>query len=1108
MNWEKKVRHKFGEDMKLYVIISAAEAGSAAARTISFGILIEGQTVASRSLSPVESQEVREISGQYQSLFEKGCKAEQAKDYFEILGKGLFHLFFEDVWGQIKSRINQGARFVISSQVPEVLGLPWELLSLPDGRVLGLDGSFDIRRLTKVSALHLQAALPAVLPAALPSFTGQVPPGPLRVLFMACEPLDYEQEERAFLQAMEGVDASFEICDTNGFGELLRCADNFRPHIVHLVGKGGVRDGQGQFSFQSEGRTDLKSSSDLGAALARYGVQCIIFGGCQMESPNALDLLCQGVVDHIPLAIGWDASSDTSRELYLPLSLGKTIDAALAGARQNIRKACDSQDKICALPVFYSATDQAMLFDAQRREPTIHRSSEQQPLPGLTEGYAEDFVDRRRDIQRLASALREGTARTVVITGPAGAGKSALATRLAFGLMQEGYALIPVYSSRYNPMSTARILDACINALSSAGMADDARMLKNSGAALGERLKDMLAVLEKGRFLLALDNLSLDKETGRIMEPELAEFYVHLLRNIDRGRVIITSNSLPAEAVTMPRRAWEWSLGGLPEAAFIKFLLKDCAIAERYSRGDINYARLQGLYASSAGLPSCLNQTRSALSKGAEDISLCDEFLAMLCNSLTQDSCLAMSRAAVYETAMNAIGMEAVTGNPEYEIVGMAMEWQEISLAYLVNGLWAVPFQARTWLTACLSPEQLREAHREAGIILRDFAEAGRYSELGLSRLDCLMEARGHFLDAGAQEQARSITERISGYLERRGYYYEIIRLSEQLLQHEKHSLPMNWIARAYMNLGRYSEAQEWYQRVLEMGPDAIACHSLGTAYFRQGKYDLARESFQKALGICQTAGDFEGEAAALHSLAAIDMEQNRNDAAREKLQKVMEIQERLGDIAGVAATLHDLATIDLRQGDYNAARRRLIDSLRLLGKIRDVRGIASMLHNLASIDMEKGDYDSARGEFISTLELKRQLGDRSSEALILHNLGSIDVQKGELDPAQENFKKALQIYQDLNDRQGEAGAFFQLGAVAVQRDRIPEGLRIMALSNMILRSIGSEDVKKIEPIVERLAAQLNYSQEQFMEMIREVATGYRRDKGMGLVEAAFGRAE
>ena len=71
---------------------------------------------------------------------------------------------------------------------------------------------------------------------------------------MACEPLDYEQEERAFLRAMEGLEISFEICDTGSFDELLRRADKFTPHLVHLVGQAKVKDGQGLFSFQKEGK--------------------------------------------------------------------------------------------------------------------------------------------------------------------------------------------------------------------------------------------------------------------------------------------------------------------------------------------------------------------------------------------------------------------------------------------------------------------------------------------------------------------------------------------------------------------------------------------------------------------------------------------------------------------------------------------------------------------------------------------------------------------------------------------------------------------------------------------------------------------------------------
>jgi hypothetical protein len=78
------------------------------------------------------------------------------------------------------------------------------------------------------------------------------------------------------------------------------------------------------------------------------------------------------------------------------------------------------------------------------------------------------------------------------------------------------------------------------------------------------------------------------------------------------------------------------------------------------------------------------------------------------------------------------------------------------------------------------------------------------------------------------------------------------------------------------------------------------------------------------------------------------------------------------------------------------------------------------------------------------------------------------------------------------------------LGALALQRDRIEEGLRLMALSAIILRIIGSDEIKSVEPMVERLASQLKYSQDQFVKLVREVSYVYRKDRGWSLVELAL----
>jgi hypothetical protein len=54
------------------------------------------------------------------------------------------------------------------------------------------------------------------------------------------------------------------------------------------------------------------------------------------------------------------------------------------------------------------------------------------------------------------------------------------------------------------------------------------------------------------------------------------------------------------------------------------------------------------------------------------------------------------------------------------------------------------------------------------------------------------------------------------------------------------------------------------------------------------------------------------------------------------------------------------------------------------------------------------------------------------------------------------------------------------------------------------LRSINSDEVKNIEPVVERLASQLNFSQDQFVAMLQEVMHSYVKDRGMGLVKKAW----
>lgn len=1079
------------------IIITVSEAGTAQTRTFDYIVTVAGEVLAERTLSPVQTSQVREMAMQYLSLLQGGSAA--GKSYLPILGAGLFHLFLEAGWQEFGSKVLQGGRLVINSSIPEVLQLPWEQLRLPGlESILGQSDNFSIiRRPNNSEGLSSSSPEPA--------------PGPLRVLFLAAETLEYEREESQILKVSEGLDMVLEISDTGTLEELKSLAEALRPHLVHLVGQARMTGAQALFSMAgSGGRPDLRSAEELAGALRSSGVECLVLGGRQIEPTFAQGLLSQQLAGHIPLALAWNGSIASALPFYRSLAGGQSLDVALKAVVHEPQES--GGEEVTAFPVLYAtkdqskdqSIDQSRLFDPQRAACVPATVCKELPtLPGMTEGYTECFLDRRRDLQQFVPALLDGSTHTLIITGPRGSGKSTLANHIARTLSTSGYSILPIYSSPKNPLTSARLLEIVIGQIAAAGSGEELKKLKDPGLSVKERFRISLELLKANRILMVWDDLDLDGKTSKITDPLLKDFYLQMLKGMNSGRAIITCPSLPNDIAILPAKARELKLAGLSETAFIRALLQDESVANRYRKGEISYARLQALHSSVLGYAAQLARMRRALQT---DSTPAGDALASLCASLSPESQQALFRAAVYDIAMSPAGFAAVAEVPVDMALADVILWQRLSLVYGVGKLWAVPSNAREPLLSHLIPDERRSTHKLAGDFLRDQGGSGRSAELSLSRLDCLLEARGHYLAAGDLQDARAVTARISGYLETRGYYSELIRLNQELLSLEPHVEPAAWIARVYADQGDYGRAREWYGRAIEIAPVASAYQGLGMANLFLGKHDLAREELQKAVDLYVSEGDRAGEAAGLHALASVDMEKNEFEAAHLKLQRIAEVWGSLGDLRGQAAALQEMARLDTIGQDYEAARPKLLESLQLMKKLGDRNGEAVVLFNLATLSLEKGDFALADQEFQKALLLARENGDQKGEATILHSLGLIDSHAGYKEKAMEHFQEALRIFQELADRSGEAGAFFQLGALAVQRDKIQEGLRLMAMAAIILRSIKSDEVKNVEPLVERLASQLGFTQGQFMAMVQEVLQNYVKDKGRGLVEKASGK--
>ncbi len=1066
------------------ITLSIRDTGTPKQPAFFFNVLVDETVVASnQSLSPEESQNVIALSRQYNALFEGHYAPNLAADSLKVIGAGLFNLWLARVWDKVKEKIPSGAArlLVIASGSADVLNLPWELLRPIDGDHIGFDPKFSIRRLPRPDAT-------------LAPFDGVLRPRPLRVLFMACapkdeNPLDYEREEESLLRiiARVGPNVAFDSGDLGTFDELRDRINEFEPHIVHLTGHGTVLDdGLGYFCFEDEsGMTDLRSSVDIRRLLAGSSVQCSFISGCQTgKAPQIATLggICQGLVsEEVPMAIGWAASiaDDIATKFaftfYKALALGQPVNRALGQARQGIARECEELGyPAWTLPVLYAATTQDRLFDPNRPEERPSRSSTtqmQHPLPGMTEGYTEHFVGRRREIQRLLPLLRDGTRQVVILTGMGGAGKSTLATRLARKLETFGFTPIPIPSPSETPLSAARLLQSCGQAFLDAELRKDYDILRDAGLPVTDRLRHIVTALNHNRFVLVLDNfeVNIDEPTRNILDKELADFYEHLLNNLIGGsRAIITSRYLPSNIPTLPKTTThEEALGDFPESAFFKFMLRDPVVEQRYFQGELQHKLLSELHRLLGGTPRFLGQMREVLktitteeleqalktielpdapeSKAFREArnSYCEQiFTARLYDHLSPEAQRALSRAAVYSVPVNMDALAAVTGESHEKLRDFTRQWRSYAMAYTEREqanteLWTIYGLLRGWLLAPerLSAEERRASHQAGGEFLRDLEKENREGELGLSWIDCLLEARSQFIAAGNYEEAREVTDRISGFLTYQGLYEELLRLNLELLAYENHPFQMIWIGRSYSDRGDYSTARKWYQRCLQAaGDDAStkgdAFHQLATIDIYVGDYKAAREKFQKSLEIKQQTGNHAGEAVTLHQLASIHMGVGEYEAAREKFQKSLEIHHQIGNRAGESDAWHQLATIDIYAGEYEAAREKLQKSLEIKQQIGNRAGESATWHNLASIDLNIGDYEAAREKFQKSLEIDQQIGNRAGEATAWHQLASIDYDVGDYKAAREKFQKSLEIKQQIGNHAGEANTWHSLASI------------------------------------------------------------------------------
>ncbi|MGW6456971.1 AfsR/SARP family transcriptional regulator [Streptomyces sp. NPDC055078] len=234
-------------------------------------------------------------------------------------------------------------------------------------------------------------------------------------------------------------------------------------------------------------------------------------------------------------------------------------------------------------------------------------------------------------------------------------------------------------------------------------------------------------------------------------------------------------------------------------------------------------------------------------------------------------------------------------------------------------------------------------------------------------------------------------------------------------------------------------------RRAEDRAGEALLLIGLGQLRFEQDRYAEAQDYFRQAEPLCADIGDAHGQAAALAGLGGNLRELGRLDAADDALGRAVDIFQRLGDDAGVGLACRLRGSVLLELGDHDRASALLDLSLRGYRRLGSRRGEALTLRTLSLVHRSLGAYEEAERHAGRALEILAGLGDPLMAAYAERARAKARLRLGRTREAEAELLGALDVCRAYRDRFGEALTLRTAGECALADGRHHEAEKRLA---------------------------------------------------------------
>ena len=630
------------------------------------------------------------------------------------------------------------------------------------------------------------------------------------------------------------------------------------------------------------------------------------------------------------------------------------------------------------------------------------------------------FVGRRQELVELPRAL--ASARLLSLTGAGGVGKTRLAIRLAFDLVdqfRDGVWLVDLA-----PLSAS---DLVVQTIATAVGVREGRRRSVREALLDDvRHRELLLVLDTCEHLIA----------------SCAEIVEALLRAAPALRIVATSREalgVSGESVwRVASLSLPQGLASVPVDALIEseatqlFIERASAVDPAFTPTTDNADAIARICRRLDGIPLAIELAAArvvVLSTEQIESRLQDRF-----RLLTGGARTAVARQRTLEATVAW----------SYQLLSDG-ERQLLGRMSVFPASWTLEAAERVCGGDGIDePDVLDLLSRLVGkslvVVDNDVAGERRYRLLETVR----QYARDRLVEAGAADRLRD------RHFE---YFFNEFRGVLPILRHHG-QLPC--LKRLRIEQENVRATLDW---ALASPPLATRGLELAGALFwfwvKRGQFEEGRQRLERALASAPDgSGSLRGPA--LIGLAHMFYFQGHYVEAAALVEDALSLGRANDDAWLVSFALSLQAFASLEAGDLDGAETKATDARAAADLSGELVQHGGPLLVLANVAVARGEYDRAQQFFDESIDVHRRAGDLWGLGILLSAATGLSTIRGHLEQAQAQASEALSLCQELDDARGIAWCLEVFAALLAARGCAELAARLWGASDKLLESVGS----------------------------------------------------